>query len=206
MTVARAGLSDVSSCADLASMCTDEANGAAIQAVCPQTCGGCRGPPPTCLTPSEATAINKIWDGARNMDGELLWYGISRDAKIAGLGGPDPFPIPVDQARYWVYFDSDWQWESLTYENFEAFFDDTVRAIGDTALATDMADLSGLRDAGHKIIVWHAWSDHLIMPQGTIDYYNQATLTTEGGDVAKMQEFARLFMVPGAAHCQQNTG
>ena len=94
----------------------------------------------------------------------------------------------------------------MTYENFADFFDDTVRAIGDTALATDMADLSGLRDAGHKIIVWHAWSDHLIMPQGTIDYYNQATLTTEGGDVAKMQEFARLFMVPGAAHCQQNTG
>ena len=37
--------------------------------------------------------------------------------------------------------------------------------------------------------------------QGTIDFYNEATQTTTSGDYTAMQDFARLFMVPGTAHC-----
>ena len=41
----------------------------------------------TCLTPGEATAFFKTWDGARNTSGKLLWYGVERGAALSGLAG-----------------------------------------------------------------------------------------------------------------------
>ena len=43
------------------------------------------------------------------------------------------------------------------------------------------------------------------MPQGSVDYYDEM-VTTVGGGVAKVQDFARLFMAPGIAHCGTDTG
>jgi len=40
--------------------------------------------------------------------------------------------------------------------------------------ATDNpASIAAFRDAGHKLVMWHGWADQMIMPQGSIDYYNQ---------------------------------
>ena len=41
----------------------------------------------TCLTPGEASAIQKIWGGARNATGKLLWPGLERGASLSGLAG-----------------------------------------------------------------------------------------------------------------------
>ena len=43
------------------------------------------------------------------------------------------------------------------------------------------------------------------MPQGTIDFYNAVTNTSDGGDLAKTQKWFRLFMAPGVAHCMMDT-
>ena len=53
--------------------------------------------------------------------------------------------------------------------------------------------------------MWHGWSDQLIMPEGSVDYYNEVVRTTSGGDLNKTQEFARLFMAPDTAHCGMRT-
>jgi hypothetical protein len=40
--------------------------------------------------------------------------------------------------------------------------------------ATDNAEsIKAFRDAGHKIVGWHGWADQIIMPQGSIDFFNQ---------------------------------
>ena len=41
----------------------------------------------TCLTPGEASAIQKIWGGATNASGKLLWPGVERGAALSGLAG-----------------------------------------------------------------------------------------------------------------------
>jgi hypothetical protein len=51
---------------------------------------------------------------------------------------------------------------------------------------------------------WHGWADQLIMPQGSIDYYDEMVATV-GGGLEKVQDFARLFMAPGIAHCGTDT-
>lgn len=169
------------------------------------TSASCTGTNNTCLTPAEARAVDRIWDGARNPAGKLLWYGVERDADLArGLAGATPFPIATEQPKFWVYLDPNWDWTTLNYGNYESFFKDTMRAVG-PLMASENPDLSAFRDRGGKLVMWHGWSDQLIMPRGTIDYY-EAVTNRLGGGYAATQQWARLFMAPGVAHCNGGSG
>jgi pimeloyl-ACP methyl ester carboxylesterase len=64
-------------------------------------------------------------------------------------------------------------------------------------------DLSAFKKAGGKLILWHGWSDQHISPRYTIAYY-EAMQNTMGGST--VDEFARLYLVPGVAHCGGGEG
>lgn len=153
----------------------------------------------SCLSPGEARAMQRIWGGARNVAGDLLWPGIERGSDTGALAGANPFPIPIEQARYWVYFDPTWDWNVLTSGNYEAFFQKNAEMVG-PIMATDNPDLSAFKARGGKLIMYHGWSDNLIMPQGTVRYYERMRQTVAGAD-----EFSRLYMVPGMGHCSGGT-
>jgi hypothetical protein len=179
----------------------------------------------TCLTPPDASAIDKMWQGpvacseraaagscrvpdvaARDLDGrgnKRLWYGNTRGTDLGALGGAMPFPIAIDQPKYWVYFDAAWDWRTLDYDNYLAFFKDTVDRVG-PLMASDDPDLAEFRDGGGKVILWHGWNDQLITAEGTIDYYDR--VARELGGYERTQAFARLFMAPGVAHCAGGDG
>jgi len=186
----------------------------------------CTASDPTCLTPTEASAIDKMWQGpvscakghgdgscpvrdvaTRNLKGKgnkRLWYANTRGTDLAGLGGVVPFPIATEQPKFWVYFDPNWDWRTLTYANYLPFFRDSVDKVG-SIMGSDDPDLSGFRSLGGKVIMWHGWSDQLIVPEGTIDYYDRVTRRL-GGGYKCTQDFARLFMAPGVGHCAGGTG
>ena len=170
------------------------------------TKAGCTAADGSCLSPNEASAVQRIWGGARTVSGNLLWPGIERDADLGALagstptGGAAPFPVPIEQARYWVYFDPNWDWNVLTAQNYESFFNDNIRMVG-PMMATDNPDISSFRARGGKLIMYHGWADNLIMPQGTVNYYDRMTKTVAGAD-----DFSRLYMVPGMGHCSGGAG
>lgn len=89
----------------------------------------------------------------------------------------------------------DWQ---FTAEGLER-----LRPLGKVYNATN-PNLKAFRDHGGKLILYHGWADPAIPPQGTIAYY-QAVQDTMGG-LEVVQQFARLFMLPGVYHCQGGTG
>ncbi|HEX9338647.1 MAG TPA: tannase/feruloyl esterase family alpha/beta hydrolase, partial [Pseudonocardiaceae bacterium] len=60
------------------------------------------------------------------------------------------------------------------------------------------------RAAGGKLILWAGWADPAISPVGTVAYY-QAVQQAMGG-AAATSRFARLFMLPGVAHCGGGDG
>jgi feruloyl esterase len=64
-------------------------------------------------------------------------------------------------------------------------------------------DLSAFKNAGGKLILWHGWADQHISPLFTIAYY-QAVQNTMGESSAN--EFSRLYLVPGVAHCGGGEG
>lgn len=154
----------------------------------------------TCLAPGEAKALQKIWGGARNTAGQLLWPGVERGADLTALAGAEPFPIPIEQARYWVYFDPTWDWRTLNLANYEAFFNKNAEMVG-PVMATDNPDISAFKQRGGKLIMYHGWSDNLIMPQGTVRYYERVQQT-----VSASGDFSRLYMVPGMNHCSGGAG
>jgi hypothetical protein len=161
----------------------------------------------TCLTQAEAGAINKMWFGATNEKGnKFFWYGQTRGTNLDGVGGVIPFSISIAQPRYWVYFDPTWDFHvQLNYANYETFFDYTIAQMAAGGTPTDNPNLAPFRNAGGKIIMWHGFSDQLIMPEGTIDYYD-AVVSALGGGYSHVQDFARLFMAPGVAHCGGGVG
>src|SRR5690606_18295078 len=99
-----------------------------------------------------------------------LWYGLPRSADLSALGGSAPFPVAIEQARYWVYFDPSWDPSAVDYASYPQFFRDTVANVG-PMMASDDPDLSGFRDSGGKLVLWHGWVDQLINAEGTVDYY-----------------------------------
>jgi pimeloyl-ACP methyl ester carboxylesterase len=164
------------------------------------TRAGCAASDGTCLAPGEATAVQKIWGGARTTSGQLLWPGVERGAELAALAGATPFPIPIEQARYWVYFDPTWDWKTLNATNYEAFFNKNAEMVG-PMMATDNPDLSAFKERGGKVIMYHGWSDNLIMPQGTVRYFDRVQQA-----VSASADFSRLYMVPGMGHCGGGPG
>jgi hypothetical protein len=163
------------------------------------TTASCTAVNEACLTPTEATAIDRIWKGATNVKGELLWPGVERGAAIDLLGGPMPFIIAVNQPKYWVYLDPTWDWNVVTLANYEQFFKKTREMVG-PMLATDNPNLSAFRARGGKMITWHGFNDPLIMPQGSIRYYD-SVVKSSGKNYGDVQKFYRLYMAPGVEHC-----
>jgi hypothetical protein len=163
------------------------------------TRAACTSSDSSCLTPGEATAIDRIWNGATDVKGALLWPGVERGTRLEGLAGPTPFVIAENQARYWVYLDPTWDWHVLTLANYEEFFKKTVQMVG-PLMATESPDLSAFRAHGGKMISWHGFSDGGIMPEGTIMYYD-SVVRFFGKGYSDVQPFYRLFMAPGVEHC-----
>jgi hypothetical protein len=155
-------------------------------------------PNASCPVRDEAT---RILNGKGN---KRLWYPDERGTDLSGLGGTTPFSIAVAQPRYWVYFDPTWDWQTLTYDSYLQFFTDTVKMVG-PLMASDNPDLSAFRDRGGKLVMWHGFADQLIVPEGSIDYYDAVTQAL-GGGYKRTQQFARLFMAPGVGHCGGGNG
>ena len=164
-----------------------------------------------CGTFSEADAevIRKIWHGPRRQDGSFLWYGLQPGGDFAGLsntGGTPltgrPQPITMEWWRYFLTQNPQYDWTTLTPAGYEQMWDQSLEEFT-AVLGTDNPDLSGFRSRGGKAILWHGWSDQLIYPEGTIDYYKRVQ-ERMGGD--KTAEFVRLFMAPGVGHCGGGTG
>src|SRR6185436_9863969 len=64
------------------------------------------------------------------------------------------------------------------------------------------ADLSRFRTRGGKLIMTFGWADQILQPAMGVNYY-EAVVAKNG---AATSDFARLFMMPGVAHCGGGVG
>jgi len=160
---------------------------------------------PNCgdFTAADAEVIRSIWQGPRRQDGSFLWYGLQRGGDFAGLSTAGrPNSITLDWWRYFLTQNAQWDWTVLTPALYEQYWDQSVEEFS-AVLATDNPDLAAFRDRGGKLVLWHGWSDQLIYPEGTIDYYQK--VQKQMGDPAT-SKFARLFLAPGVGHCSGGPG
>jgi Tannase and feruloyl esterase len=165
----------------------------------------------TCLTDKEADAVQQIWRGPRGTRGEFLWFGLEPGAPFIGLASstatlppaPLPFPVTTDHWRLWIEQNPGFDWQTLDIASFEEGFHDSQQKFH-SVIGTDDPHLSRFRHHGGKIITYHGWTDHVVFPRGSINYFER--VVAANGGLERVRDFDRLFMVPGMNHCFNGAG
>ncbi len=153
--------------------------------------------------------------GAVRSSSTHLWYGLTRGASLTSLAGPLPFPIASAQVALSLqdprYAQSDRpylvnatgsgqdKWKELDYAGLANAYQrglDLQREFSN--INTEDPDLSGARHAGTKVLSYHGLADELIMPAGSVNYFERAA--ARNGGVERLQRVNRLFFIPGLAH------
>ena len=153
--------------------------------------------------------------------GNHLWYGLTRGASFGGLGGsnagvPAPFTIATDLVALELQ-DAKLAtpsfinptatptgrgqdgWKNLSYAQLAGARDQGLILQRSFAhINTDDENLRPFRKSGGKMLMYHGLSDVLIMPQGSVNYYERVIRELDGLD--EVQKFYRFFLVPGMAH------
>ena len=158
---------------------------------------------PGCLTAPQVEAARTIYAPAKNpRTGAVIFPGMARGSELgwpALAGGPRPLSIAEDHYKYVVFKNAEWDFRTLNFDEDVALADATdAGAIN----ATD-PDLSAFAAHSGKLILYHGWSDQLIAPQNSIDYYTKVRNTV---GAAQTEKFVRLFMAPGMMHCAGGPG
>nr|WP_315593817.1 tannase/feruloyl esterase family alpha/beta hydrolase [uncultured Cupriavidus sp.] len=184
-----------------------------------------------CVTPAQANAFNKIWYGF-TADGTIpmpsadngaavtlasgqRWFGPTRGSSLANfLGGPlansssqvalelqDPsygLPLFVNATGNGTNL-----WKTFTYAQLSNAADRGLALQQNfSSIDTDNPDLSAYRDHGGKLIMYHGLADSLIKTGGSVNYYNR--VLAKMGGTASVQNFYRLYLIPGMFHGLSN--
>jgi hypothetical protein len=167
-------------------------------------------------------SVDNAWSpdiaaGRHRATGNHLWYGLARGSSFAGLGGsnagvPAPFTISTDLVALELqnptlatpsFVNATGNgangWKNLSYAQMATAYDQGVILQPSFAdINTDDADLRPFQKSGGKMIIYHGLADVLIMPQGSVNYYER--VLRETGGLHNVQKFYRLFLVPGMTH------
>ena len=155
-----------------------------------------------CLTAPQVQAVVKIYTGPKNpRTGEQVFPGLAPGSELGWgvFGGifPEP-PIVASYFKYLVFNDAVWDFRKL---NFDGDIAQADKLDGGTISATD-PNLKEFFAHGGKLILYHGWSDQMIAPENTINYYNSVNRVGGG----ESQQSIRLFMAPGMGHCSGGDG
>jgi feruloyl esterase len=159
-----------------------------------------------CLTDAQFLALRKVYGGAVNpRTGERIYapLAIGSEATPPGLGTQqlDTWPLTQFYPFYWIYGRDTFKPALFDFDR------DVDRVDGELAgiLNANSTDLTSFRQHGGKILWYHGLSDPVIPFDTSIDYYERL-VRASGGDLAGVQAYMRLFLVPGMAHCVRGPG
>jgi feruloyl esterase len=157
---------------------------------------------PGCLTPRQVQSAQTIVSPAKTARGEVLFPRLEpgtelRWARLAG--GPAPGELFLDQFRYLVYPNTDWDWRTFDLERDAA----RAHAVNKEVLELD-ANLSAFARHGGKLLLYHGWADQQVAPGSSVEFYQNVVKTSP--KPAESANWVRLFMVPGMGHCQGGEG
>jgi feruloyl esterase len=144
--------------------------------------------------------------------GNHLWYGLTRGTNMGALAGANPFTIATDLVALEMqnstlatpsFVNATGNganlWKSLSYGQLADAYDKGLMLQRSFAhINTDEENLRPFRRSGGKMLIYHGLADVLIMPQGSINYYERVIREMDG--LREVQKFYRFFLVPGMAH------
>jgi feruloyl esterase len=159
---------------------------------------------PTCLTPPQAAAVATIMKPVRTGSGAEIFPRREPGSELGWgflFARPDPPPLVADTFKYLLYKDPQWDWRTFDLDR------DVERAEASPEIrSADAIDpnLKAFVQRRGRLLMYHGWSDPLVAPRASVNYYNDV-LARMGG-AARASEWIRLFMVPGMGHCRGGDG
>lgn len=158
-----------------------------------------------CLTAPQVASVRMGYAPLNRKTGELIYPGLVPGGETgwAMLTGTNPEPggIDVGMFRYVAHENPAWDWRTFDVDRDTDLIDKKAGFIDATS-----PDLSTFRARGGKLLVYHGWNDGgsggAISPQNTVNYYSNVSARLG----PHQQDWLRLFMVPGMAHCGGGPG
>jgi Tannase and feruloyl esterase len=186
-------------------------------------CKGADGP--TCLNAKQLDVVQQIYNGAKLPNGDTYAYGFP----FGHEGGPSGWRAwvngrtpPDKQADGTLTFTKDLpSGYGLSESNFRFLATDNddpsfswrtfrfdrdlprLKVMSEILSPLD-ADLRPFKARGGKLLMYHGGSDPAISPLGTVDYLNKVGKVV--GSQRELDNFVRLFLVPGMHHCSGGPG
>jgi len=166
----------------------------------------------TGISDAQKATLKKIYGETRNQDG-LIFPGqpVGGEGDAGGwpswIIGPNPlvaaqkapslrYAFGTEMFKYFIFSDPAWDYSRYDFSNFRR---DTERA-GSFLNATN-PNLDAFKAKGHKLLIWHGWSDPALTALGSIKYYEQVQARD-----SNVRDVARMFMMPGVLHCAGGPG
>ncbi|KAH8781002.1 putative feruloyl esterase [Diaporthe sp. PMI_573] len=164
-----------------------------------------------------ALVANATWAGPMAADGARLWYGLEKGSFLAGAVGNAVGIASTDCSKNgtcvgmaansgegWLAYgaakDPSFDSSKLTLDAYSWLMHDSETE-WKSLWSTNEPDLSAYRNAGGKIMTYHGLADPNIPPKGTRDYYESVAKV-----LPDVNDFFRVFEVPGLEHCSGGTG
>jgi hypothetical protein len=171
-----------------------------------------------CLTAAQATAVKKVYSGPVS-NGKPFFPGfmVGSEAVNAGPNGvtatgwanaivaaqpsakPADFNLAEGVMRYLILDPPQPEYDAMNFD-----YDRDTKLVKRWSKLADAKDpdLKKFRQSGGKLIMTYGWADQILQPLMGVSYY-ESVVAKNGKDTA---DFARLFMVPGMAHCAGGVG
>jgi feruloyl esterase len=169
-----------------------------------------------CLSPAQVTAVQAIFGGARDSNGNAVYVDFPYDTGIGSFNGWPLWDLGLPLGAN-LSFNTTLAASSSRYifttppdpalSMFIVDIDAYVQAVTATSgiytasavdfMEADSTNLDAFRSHGGKIIFIHGGSDPVFSMNDTIAYYDRLGTAYGSGT----QKFALLFLVPGMNHC-----
>ena len=166
----------------------------------------CRsGDGPTCLTPPQVEAAQKIYAGPTNpRTKERVWSPLYRGSELDWVfftEAPGPAGIAISTLRDVVLKDRTWDFRTspIDYDRHVALADQSDIA----RVNASNPDISAFVKQGGKLILSGGWNNALVPAGAVLDYYRNVERTI---GAASTRQAVRLYMVPGMIECNGGPG
>ncbi|KAK3319951.1 Tannase/feruloyl esterase [Cercophora scortea] len=165
----------------------------------PLFCNDTNTNPDSCLNPAQVQTAQNVYRDVYSPNGTFLYSGLtlsSEDQWFILLGGAEPSPFGLGYDRDFLCNDPSWNWTDFNLSRTIALAEKLHP--GDATAA--QFDLSAFKQRGAKLMLYHGLADGLVPTRGSEYYYNE-TIAAFNGSRAAVDDFFRLFLVPGMQHC-----
>lgn len=162
---------------------------------------------PSCLTARQVQTARTILSPMKSSSGEELFPRLEPGTELRWgrlAGGPAPADLFLDYFRFIVFKNPKWDWRTFNVDRDTALANKDAEGI----VALD-PDLSAFAQHGGKLLIYHGWADQQVAPVASIEFYEgvaSSEAKSQGHGSMDISDWARLFMIPGMAHCSGGEG